>query len=86
MNNIEIYTSATCPYCMKAKKLLSMLNLEYTEYNIDSDFEELQKIIKDRFNLSVETVPQIIVNNHYVGGFTDLEAAYKSNSLQALLD
>lgn len=86
MNKIEIYTSATCPYCIKAKKLLQFLNLEYDEHNVDNDFEEMQKIIKDSFNLSVETIPQIIINGTYVGGFTDLEASYKSGELNKILN
>ncbi|MCI1273495.1 MAG: thioredoxin family protein [Clostridiaceae bacterium] len=86
MNKIEIYTSATCPYCIKAKKLLQLLNLEYEEHNVDNDFEKMQKMLKERFNLSVETIPQIIINGTYVGGFTDLEALYKSGGLNKILN
>ena len=41
MNNIEIYTSSTCPYCTKAKKLLQMLKLDYVEHNVDENFDEM---------------------------------------------
>ena len=41
MNNIEIYTSTTCPYCLKAKKLFQMLKLKYTEYNVEKDFDKM---------------------------------------------
>lgn len=86
MNNIDIYTSATCPYCIKAKKLLKMLNLDYSEHNVDSSFEEMCNMLEEKFNLpSVSTVPQIIINGHYIGGYDNLEATYKSGKLNEYL-
>ena len=78
MNNIEIYTSNTCPYCIKAKKLLQMLNLDYTEHNVDNDFDKMCEELSARYGQNVQTVPQIIINGHYIGGYTDLEAMHKS--------
>lgn len=86
MNKIDVYTSQTCPYCVKAKKLLQMLKLEYTEHNVDDSFDEMCKTIGEKFNKSISTVPQIIINDNYVGGYTDLEAMYKSGELDNLLN
>lgn len=85
MNKIEIYTSATCPYCIKAKKLLQMLKLEYTEYNIDDKFDAICEELSSKYNKQIQTVPQIIINNNYIGGYTDLENVYKSGKLQEYL-
>ena len=85
MNKIEIYTSETCPYCIKAKKLLQMLKLDYQEQNVDDDFERMCDALAARFNRQINTVPQIIINDNYVGGYSDLEAAYKSGDLQKYL-
>ncbi len=86
MNNIEIYTSNTCPYCIKAKKLLQMLNLDYTEHNVDNDFDRMCEELSARYGQNVQTVPQIIINGHYIGGYTDLEAMHKSGKLKEILN
>lgn len=86
MNNIEIYTSNTCPYCIKAKKLLQMLNLDYTEHNVDNDFDKMCEELSARYGQNVQTVPQIVINGHYIGGYTDLEAMHKSGKLKEILN
>lgn len=86
MNKIDIYTSSACPYCVKAKKLLSTLGLTYTEHNVDESFDEMTKELSEKFNKTVMTVPQIIINDNYVGGFTDLESMYKSGKLKEILE
>ncbi len=86
MNKIDVYTSSTCPYCIKAKKLLSSLKLEYTEHNVDDDFDGMCEELSTTFGKQIQTVPQIIINGHYVGGYTDLEAMYKSGKLKEILN
>ena len=85
MNKIEVFTSSTCPYCTKAKKLLQMLNLEYTEHNVDDDFDGMCEELSTTFGKQIQTVPQIIINGHYIGGYTDLEAVHKNGKLKELL-
>lgn len=86
MNQIEIYTSQTCPYCIKAKKLLKMLNLEYVEHDVSESFDNMCEELAKRFDRSISTVPQIIINDKYVGGYTDLEALHKSGRLNEYLN
>lgn len=85
MNKIEVFTSSTCPYCTKAKKLLQMLNLEYTENNVDDDFDGMCEELSTTYGKQIQTVPQIIINGHYVGGYTDLESIHKNGKLKELL-
>lgn len=85
MNQIDIYTTESCPFCVKAKKLFNMLKLEYTEHSVEDCFEEMCKNIGEKFGRSVSTVPQIIINGNYIGGYTDLEALYKSGGLEQYL-
>ncbi len=85
MNKIEVFTSSTCPYCTKAKKLLQMLNLDYTEHNVDDDFDGMCEELSTTYGKQIQTVPQIIINGHYVGGYTDLEAIHKNGKLKELL-
>lgn len=85
MNKIEIYTTETCPFCMKAKRLLKTLDLNYTEHNVDNSFNEMTQELSQKYNKTIQTVPQIIINDTYVGGYTDLEALYKSGKLNEIL-
>lgn len=86
MNKIYIYTSSACPYCIKAKKLLKSLGLVYTEHNIDETFDEITKELSEKFKRPIMTVPQIIINEYYVGGYDDLEAMYKSGKLKEIIE
>ena len=86
MNKIEIYTTQTCPFCIKAKRLLQMLKLDYTEHDVSESFDGMCAELAEKFNRSISTVPQIIINDKYVGGYTDLEALYKSGKLNEYLN
>ena len=44
MKNIEIYTSDTCPQCIKAKEFLKNKNIEYKEYNISKDLDAKKRV------------------------------------------
>ena len=62
MNNVVIYTKAYCPYCVRAKALLSHKNIEFTEFDIGQQ-PELRNEMIDKANGSY-TVPQIFVGEH----------------------
>ena len=47
MNDIEIYTLPSCPYCVKAKKLLQSLNLDYKEHDISENQEKMREELKN---------------------------------------
>lgn len=86
MNKITIYTSEMCPYCIKAKKLLKILNLDFEEINSDGNFDEMCESLSQKFNRpGISTVPQIIINDHYIGGYDDLEHLYKTKKLDEFL-
>lgn len=87
MNKVEIYTTQSCPYCLRAKKLFKMLGLEYSEHDVSDSFDEMCKNVSEKFGVQgVATVPQIIINDKYVGGYDNLEALYKSEKLKDFLN
>ena len=45
MNKAIVYSSTTCPYCVKAKRLLNMLNIEFEDINCDENFDEMKHIL-----------------------------------------
>jgi len=73
----EIFTKQSCPWCIRAKQILSKKNIPYTEHTvgIGGVTKETieQKIGKGAV---VKTVPQIFIDGKYIGGCTDLIAHF----------
>ena len=83
MSKIEIYSKEWCPYCTKAKALLSNKELEYEELDITSDADGEQEMIR----LSQRrTVPQIFINEQSIGGYDDLAQLNATGELDQLLN
>ncbi len=82
--NIEMYTTAVCPYCIAAKRLLSERGLSWTELRIDRDPAARMTMLNR--SMGARTVPQIFINGQLLGGFEQLAAADHDGSLQSLLE
>lgn len=67
---IEIYTIPTCPYCIRAKKLLRERKMDYVEYDVSENEENYEDMLS-RSN-GKKTVPQIFINDKHIGGCDDL--------------
>ncbi len=83
MKNIVIYSTQTCPYCVRAKNLLASKDLQWTEIDVSSDDELREAMIKKAGGR--RTVPQIFIGDTHVGGYDDLAALEKSGKLADLL-
>jgi glutaredoxin 3 len=81
--NVEIYTWATCPYCIRAKWLLGWKGVKYTEYKIDGD-ESARQAMAERAK-GRRSVPQIFINDEHIGGCDDLYALDSQKKLDNLL-
>lgn len=64
---VVIYTLPTCSYCIKAKKLLKARHMNYKEIIVTPSI--MKQLIK---KTGIKTVPQIFINNKFIGGYTDL--------------
>lgn len=82
MNRIEMYTTATCPYCVAAKRFLANKGLAVDEVRIDLDRDKRAEMVERTKRMSV---PQIFVNDTHVGGYDDLVALDRSGGLTPLL-
>ncbi len=83
MVDVIVYTTAVCPYCVNAKRLLSDKGIPFKEVRVDLDPALRQEVMaKSR----QRTVPQIWIGEVHVGGFTDLWALEKSGKLDQLLN
>lgn len=83
MTDIEIYSTAVCPYCTAAKNLLKSKGLAWRELRIDADPAARAAMLERA--PGARTVPQIFINGRYVGGFDQLAAAEHSGLLDELL-
>ena len=82
MSKVIVYSKNYCPYCDRAKALLSQLNIPYEEVRVDLEpnrLEEMRTVSVGR------TFPQIIINGKGIGGFDDLYKLHKSDQLKELL-
>lgn len=84
MSKVEIYTKGHCPYCHRAKALLTQKGVEFQEYPIDIQ-PELRDVMIERAN-GGWTVPQIFIGEHHVGGCDDLMALEAQNKLDPMLE
>jgi len=79
---VDIYTKATCFYCMRAKALFDEKQVSFNEIKIDNNDELRNAMIKRSGGV---TVPQIFIGDEYVGGCDDLFALHAANKLDELL-
>ena len=83
MPKIEIYVKTTCPYCIRARRLLDNKNVPYEAIVIDFGGPERQKMIQRAGGRT--TVPQIFIDGKHVGGCDDLFALEYEGRLNAML-
>ncbi|SUB65036.1 Glutaredoxin-3 [Plesiomonas shigelloides] len=82
MAQIEIYTKATCPFCIRAKALLTRKGAAFDEIAIDNDAQARAMMIE---RSGRTTVPQIFIDGQHVGGCDDLHALDAAGKLDPLL-
>jgi len=82
-SNVEIYTWASCPFCIRAKALLDKKGVTYTEYGIDGD-EAARAVMAKRAN-GRRSLPQIFINDQHIGGCDDLYTLNAQGGLDPLL-
>jgi glutaredoxin len=83
----EIWTKPNCPYCVKAKNLFNIKGVEYNEVLLgieDSTILESNQRSATREELlervpNAKTVPQIWLDNNYIGGYTELASFWNIN-------
>ena len=83
MARVEIYTKMLCPYCVRAKKLLTEKGVDFEEYDITMGGPKRQEML-GRSN-GRTTVPQIFIGDYHVGGSDDLHALDRDGKLDPLL-
>ena len=82
MKPVTMYTTDACPFCLRAKALLSKRGIEYEEINLARDPDgraELQRIT------GMFSFPQILIDGETIGGFAELLTLDREGRLGDLL-
>jgi glutaredoxin 3 len=79
---ITLYVTGWCPYCDRAKGLLTGKKLVYQEINVDDDAKFREQMVE---RSGRRTVPQIFIGDTHVGGCDDLFALEGSGELDRLI-
>jgi glutaredoxin len=75
MTKAVVWSKDSCPFCLQAKALLKQKNIEFEERNItqgDWTKEQLLEAIP-----TAKTLPQIFLDDNYIGGFTELRKHFQ---------
>ena len=80
--NITMYSTRFCPYCIRARFLLDSKNVTYTDIGVDAR-PELRREMMEKSGR--RTVPQIWIGDRHVGGYDDLAMLEQRGELNELL-
>ncbi|MFY9832750.1 MAG: glutaredoxin 3 [Methylocystis sp.] len=83
MTRIVIYTTATCPYCLAAKRLLGQKHAAFEEIKVDGDRAARARMSELAGGRT--SVPQIFIDGRHIGGCDDLYDLEREGRLEPLL-
>ena len=78
---IEVYTTQSCPFCVRAKRLLTERGIPYVEFDVATD-EALRNDVVRRSGR--RTVPQIFIDGRSIGGYEELSTLDAAGELAGL--
>ncbi|MDD4159803.1 MAG: glutaredoxin domain-containing protein [Synergistaceae bacterium] len=68
--NVKVYSTDTCPWCVKAKEYLESLNIEYDSVNVAGDKAAAMELVKKTRQMGV---PVIQIGEKYIVGFDQIK-------------
>jgi glutaredoxin 3 len=80
--HVTVYSTAVCPYCVRAERLLEAKGVTIEKIRVDLDPEQRMLMMQ---KTGRRTVPQIYIGDTHVGGFDDLYALDQAGRLDPLL-
>ena len=83
MVNIDIYTTPYCPFCIRAKKLLTNKKVEFKEIDLSENPDKFEEMLSK--SNGARTVPQIFVNGEHIGDCDHIHDLDQKGELDKLL-
>ena len=79
----EIYGTANCTFCDKAKQLLMQHDKTYTFIDVGSN-QDMMTAFLNRFP-GTKTVPQIVLGDDHIGGYKELKNSLTLDEIESIL-
>ena len=83
MVNIDIYTTPYCPFCIRAKKLLTNKKVEFNEIDLSENPDKFEEMLSK--SNGARTVPQIFVNGEHIGDCDHIHDLDQKGELDKIL-
>ncbi len=83
MTGVTIYTTATCPVCIAAKRLFDNLGIEFSEVRLDLDPDLRMRLAEE--NDGWRTIPMIFIGDRFIGGFVEARSLHEEGKLLPML-
>jgi len=83
MSKIVMYSTAFCPYCVRAEQLLLRKGVEVDKVRVDQEPDRFDEMLEKAYGR--RTVPQIFIGETHVGGYDDLAELDMKGELDPLL-
>jgi glutaredoxin 3 len=80
--HVTLYTTSWCPYCSRARALLTRKGVAFEDIDIEAAPEKRAEM---QNRSGRRSVPQIFIGDQHVGGCDDLHALEQAGKLDALL-
>jgi glutaredoxin 3 len=84
MARVVIYTTQFCPYCVQAKRLLKQKGVAFDEVDVSNDPAGREAMVEKAGGRM--TVPQIFVDDNWIGDCDGIYALDRAGKLDALLN
>ncbi len=80
---VTIYSTGRCPICDRTKALLTKWRIPYQEARVDLD----RQLLKEMLTVTnhARTVPQIVIDSRWIGGFNELTELHMEGGLVSLI-
>ncbi len=79
---VTVYTKRSCPFCVRAKRLLEKKGVAYEEVDVEGN-DDLRIWLAER--TGQKTVPQVFAGERSLGGFSDVDALDRDGKLEPIL-
>jgi glutaredoxin 3 len=84
MARVTVYSTGSCPICEQTKKLLVKWRIPYNEIRLDKEPSEQRRFLQ--LTEGARTVPQILIDEQWIGGFTELTEMHMEDQLDDLME
>jgi glutaredoxin 3 len=82
MAEVTVYTTNYCPFCTRAKSLLTQKGIAFREIDVSGDPAERESLVERTGGR--RTVPQIFIEGEPIGGYEELAALDRAGKLASL--